>query len=450
MKQELWDTIVGFDLDRPAGEYSFSKRLAYENCWTTSFTSQAILEYKKFMYLAATYEFMVSPSEIVDQVWHLHLIFTESYSEFCQLLGKQVQHIPSTHNKEDYLRFKQAKERTKEYYEKEFGTQPESIWGQHDLFDSLIDEKSNYDIRKVTNFGILAFICFSPISYLLLKDIYKGIQGTNFIVGIIAVTLVTLGLLEIFNRFRLRKIVAQIEPSSFIFDLSPSELIFAKTQSLEKVIIGELNELIEAGVIKVNTNKTIEHQKTETEVELNEAQMRIVEKLDELGPLTYDQLMRNVSIKPQYRNIETSINAIWKNFTTSKKYGRLYAINFSLISIIVLLSLTRVIAGYMNDKPIGYIVLTTILLIVAMSKFLERLSKQICTHAIPSYYEDVLIESRNIEVKGQWRYFLFSSKILSSALVPIITVVNYSANSGAGTNIGGGGGCGGGCGGCGG
>jgi hypothetical protein len=94
--------------------------------------------------------------------------------------------------------------------------------------------------------------------------------------------------------------------------------------------------------------------------------------------------------------------------------------------------------------------LTTILLIVAMSRFLERLSKQICTHAIPGYYEDVLIESRNIEVKGQWRYFLFSSKILSSALVPIITVVNYSANSGAGTNIGGGGGCGGGCGGCGG
>jgi hypothetical protein len=101
----------------------------------------------------------------------------------------------------------------------------------------------------------------------------------------------------------------------------------------------------------------------------------------------------------------------------------------------------------MNDKPIGYIVLTTILLIVAMSRFLERLSKQICTHAIPSYYEDVLIESRNIEVKGQWRYFLFSSKILSSALVPIITVVNYSTSSGVGSSDGGG--CGG-CGGCGG
>jgi hypothetical protein len=447
MKQELWDTIVGFDLDRPAGEYSFSKRLAYENCWTASFTSQAILEYKKFMYLAATYEFMVSPSEIVDQVWHLHLIFTESYSELCLLLGKQVQHIPSTHNKEDYLRFKQAKERTKEFYEKEFGTQLESIWGHNDMFDSLNAENSPYDIRTVTNFGILAFICLSPVFYFLLKDIYRGIEGTNFIVGMIAITAVTLGLLELFNRFRLRKIVSQIDPYSFIFDLSPSELIYAKTESLEKVMIGELNELVEARIIKINANKTIELQKNETAFELNEAQMRIVEKLDEIGPVTYSVLVKKITIHPLYRNIENCMRNLRQKFNSTKKYGVLFFINYSVLSLLLLLSFTRIVTGYINDKPIGYIVVGTIVLFVIVNNFLYRLSKQMCTHGIPNYYADELIESKNIEVKGQWRYFLFSNEILSSALVPIITVVNYSTSSGGGSSDGGG--CGG-CGGCGG
>jgi len=69
-------------------EYGFSTRLANENYWTIDFTKKAVAEYKKFKYLAATSELMVSHSEIVDVVWHQHLIFTNSYSELCRMLGK--------------------------------------------------------------------------------------------------------------------------------------------------------------------------------------------------------------------------------------------------------------------------------------------------------------------------------------------------------------------------
>ena len=102
MNQELWNKVLAFNFDNPSSEYGFSIRLASENCWTREFTDQAILEYKKFMYLAATSEFMVSPSEIVDEVWHKHLIFTQSYQEFCGILGKQIQHVPSTHDKGEF------------------------------------------------------------------------------------------------------------------------------------------------------------------------------------------------------------------------------------------------------------------------------------------------------------------------------------------------------------
>ena len=81
MNAVLWEEVLKFELDNPNDEYGFLTRLAFENKWTIYVTETAILEYKKFMYLAATSNEMVSPSEIVDIVWHQHLIFTTSYSD---------------------------------------------------------------------------------------------------------------------------------------------------------------------------------------------------------------------------------------------------------------------------------------------------------------------------------------------------------------------------------
>src|SRR6187549_778692 len=124
MEGDLWKRIEQYDLDAPLSEYGFSTRLANENYWTKNFTTKAIVEYKKFMYLAATADMMVSPSPVVDVVWHQHLIFTQSYQDFCTVAGKSIQHVPSTHNAEDAEKFKQAKERTKKLYQPVFGEQP--------------------------------------------------------------------------------------------------------------------------------------------------------------------------------------------------------------------------------------------------------------------------------------------------------------------------------------
>src|SRR5688500_7126464 len=125
MDDPLWNRLLAFDLDAPMSEYGFSTRLARENYWTKNFTAKAILEYKKFMYLAGTSDLMVSPSEVIDVVWHQHLTFTQSYAEFCAILGKQVQHVPSTRRKEDFEKFRSAKERTGKLYNKLFGEQPD-------------------------------------------------------------------------------------------------------------------------------------------------------------------------------------------------------------------------------------------------------------------------------------------------------------------------------------
>ena len=61
-----WEEVKSFTLDDALEEYGFSTRFAYENHWTLHYTQQAILEYKKFMYLAAACNQMVSPSEIIS------------------------------------------------------------------------------------------------------------------------------------------------------------------------------------------------------------------------------------------------------------------------------------------------------------------------------------------------------------------------------------------------
>ena len=120
MNKELWNAILDFQLDQIDEEYGFTIRLIKENFWTKNFADKAILEYKKFMYLAATSDRMVSPSEIIDKVWHLHLVYTKSYADFCTILGKQIQHIPSTHKKSQFQRLNLAKQRTTEIYKETF------------------------------------------------------------------------------------------------------------------------------------------------------------------------------------------------------------------------------------------------------------------------------------------------------------------------------------------
>ena len=75
----LWEKLDEFEIDDPNSDYTFSMRLARENRWNISYALDVIEEYKRFIFLACTAGHPVTPSDQVDQVWHLHLIYTKSY-----------------------------------------------------------------------------------------------------------------------------------------------------------------------------------------------------------------------------------------------------------------------------------------------------------------------------------------------------------------------------------
>lgn len=300
MNKELWEKIVQFDFDSPPSEYGFSIRLANENFWTKDFTELAILEYKKFMYLATTSKIMVSPSEIVDTLRHQHLIFTQSYQDFCNKIGKHIQHLPSTHNKEEFEKFRQAKERTKKLYSNIFGAQPIAIWEHNDMFGSLNLEKAKLKIRTFIIIGILVFITLTMPAYFFLKPIYLQIHNPYFIIGFIALSILTFIGLEIYNRMKLKTIVKSFDNDSFIYGLQPLELVYLKTQKLGNVINGSVNGLIVNKTILINSDNSIELVQSN---KLNSREeLQITSVLNELGRTFYPKLIRHLANKPIFWN----------------------------------------------------------------------------------------------------------------------------------------------------
>ncbi|MFH0343396.1 MAG: glycine-rich domain-containing protein [Chromatiales bacterium] len=127
----LSQRIFAFTLDQAGSELPFSRRVARENGWSTDYTSRVIEEYKRFAFLATVTSHPVTPSDPVDQVWHLHLTYSRFYWEdFCpNVLGKALHHEPARGGWAEQQKFSEWYQQTLASYERLLGHLPPSdIW----------------------------------------------------------------------------------------------------------------------------------------------------------------------------------------------------------------------------------------------------------------------------------------------------------------------------------
>lgn len=436
MDNNLWTKILEFDLDNPISEYGFSTRLANENFWTKDFTQKAIIEYKKFMYLAGTSEFMVSPSEIIDIVWHQHLIFTQSYSDFCNVIGKNIQHIPSTHNKEDFEKFKQAKERTRKFYNNVFKQQPIEFWQYSGMYEALNLEKSNFKIRTFIILGIVAFIILILPFYFLLESVYIQIENPNFIISYISLIIFTILGLEFHNKRFLDSVVRSFGDFAFINNLQPFELIYLKTKRLSNVVHGNVNQLIKQKKIFINKDNSLElninsHAK-------NIEEFTTIETLRHLGKVNYPVLLRQLVNKPVFGNVSNSMDAFKKYFTKSKVFGKLFYLNFSVLATVLMFGLIRLSTGLLRDKPATQIFILLFLSTIIAAAFLWRLTRLICTYTVPKFYKNEILPKNKKIDNWEWQYFLFGTAVLSTSFIPMVKNIekNNNSSSSCGTTCG--------------
>jgi len=131
LSNKLFDEISNFKIDTGHDALTFTERLCRENKWTSFYAKRCVDEYKRFIYLAMVAEHPVTPSDQVDQVWHLHLTYTQSYwSELCEkTLKTSLHHGPTKGGLAESNKYRSQYQATLDSYNKVFNQRPSpDIW----------------------------------------------------------------------------------------------------------------------------------------------------------------------------------------------------------------------------------------------------------------------------------------------------------------------------------
>ena len=194
--------ILTFEIDEGVPELSFRDRLARENGWTKGYAGRVIDEYLRFVCLAMVSGHVVTPSDQVDQAWHLHLTYTRSYwDRLCgDVLKRPLHHGPTRSGSAESIKYHDLYERTLASYEKIFGDAPPAdIWPPAnirfgiDLSHVRLNTRRHWVIPKPRLPQIpkrLAFACVACL-LLFLPTIVGGSNHNHM--GITSVPLGSLG-----------------------------------------------------------------------------------------------------------------------------------------------------------------------------------------------------------------------------------------------------------------
>jgi len=131
--KNLKKQLIAFEIGSPNDNFPFTQRLARENAWPIDFAHQVVTEYKRFIYLVAVSKHEITPSDQVDQAWHLHMTYTQSYwVDLCRnTLGFELHHYPTKGGREESIKFRRQYSETLDLYKHTFKeSPPETIWPQ--------------------------------------------------------------------------------------------------------------------------------------------------------------------------------------------------------------------------------------------------------------------------------------------------------------------------------
>ena len=129
---QLWDRVTEVFGGSDASTKAFASKIARKHGWTTRFALRAIDEYRKFVFLGVSSDIIVTPSKVIDTVWHEHLLFTRAYREFCRdVLERDFDHNPELIPTDDQTSvYAQQFAATLARYRSEFNTRPPfDVWG---------------------------------------------------------------------------------------------------------------------------------------------------------------------------------------------------------------------------------------------------------------------------------------------------------------------------------
>lgn len=108
----------------------FLDNLMSEQLIDANTANKWLLEYRKYLVLAYLTDQMISPSEQVDQVWHLHMTYTQHYRATYQtLIERDFKHSPSAGGSSEGKKFQNIYGDTLDFYKAVFLMDaPTDVW----------------------------------------------------------------------------------------------------------------------------------------------------------------------------------------------------------------------------------------------------------------------------------------------------------------------------------
>ena len=473
---QLYRQIQAFSLDNTEAAWPFGKRLARENRWSEAFSLRVIEEYKKFAFLAVAAGHPVTPSDQVDQAWHLHLTYTRSYwEEFCpKVLGKPLHHEPTLGGQDEKGKFNDWYGNTLASYERLFGHKPpEDIWpdssvrfGQdlhhvrvNDLQYWLVPKLKSWRSvgwRGVTLLGVLAMPLFIVSCAGVVPDSINPMKldaaGFLWFYGL---SVLVLAIFSLYFRSVMSKPEGIGKPLEVT--LTPEELAYLAGGSQQAVDVA-LVSLLQRGSVELDKGsssflkqkkpslKVIEPDQAQTPLEAA-VLMHAAQPNATLEKIRHGALSTAKTLSPRFEALGLYVSTNQSNKTQ--------VINGLLFVVLLVIGFVRVQHGLEIGKPVGYLSM----MMFALFFFGVYLSFKRLRN---SHYGDAVL---NYEMRKN----LNIDRTTPDGLLHIVATVGLTALAGTaladaqsalidskisirggdGSSGGDGGGCGGGCGGCG-
>lgn len=179
----VWEALSRYEIGPPDTALGFARRLARENGWSPDQAKRVIGEYRRFCFLAVVAGHPVTPSDAVDQAWHLHLIYSRDYwDRFCpEVLGIKLHHGPTAGGIDETGRFFEQYALTLQAYERTFGAPaPADIWpsaARRLLEDPLARRVHPRDGRVFSRSAILAVVLLAFLAGTIAGAALTGVFG---------------------------------------------------------------------------------------------------------------------------------------------------------------------------------------------------------------------------------------------------------------------------------
>lgn len=142
---DLWSRIRDYDLphrvewdagaSRPRRCRTFADNLRKLGDWTDESAARLVMEYRRFLYLKALDDELLTPPQCIDDAWHLHMAPDLDFDDrFCTQIGRKITHQTGLTEEARSAAYERALAR----YVAEFHVEPPP-----DIWPSLLLQKRN-------------------------------------------------------------------------------------------------------------------------------------------------------------------------------------------------------------------------------------------------------------------------------------------------------------------